>query len=254
MPTRSAEMFASGTSAKIHTRDRSAIVSSVVDGSTDVPTVMPRLTTTPLLGATTVTSRFGSPVCSIASISAGVIPSTVSRVRPLATTTLVIPMSVVVFRAAKYSVWDESSSCEKMRASGSPARTISPVVLISSCSIHPDTRVCTCEILDSSGTTVATARTDCVIASRRTTSSLISSAWSIESVTPTVTRSRVGADPVVGATPVTRPATIVCSRGENGHASRALCTHITPMNTAAVTTAERMGAANRWSLEVKIIG
>ena len=62
VPTRSAEMFASGTSAKIHTRDRSAIVSSVVDGSTEVPTVMPRFTTTPVLGATTVTKRFGSLV------------------------------------------------------------------------------------------------------------------------------------------------------------------------------------------------
>ena len=79
-------MFASGTSARTHTRDRSAIVSSVVDGSTEVPTVTPRFTTTPLLGATTVNRRFGSPVCSIASISAGVIPRTVRRVRPPATT------------------------------------------------------------------------------------------------------------------------------------------------------------------------
>ena len=93
-------------------------MSSVVDGSTEVPTVMPRFTTTPLLGATTVTRRVGSPVCSIASMSAGVIPKTVSRVRPLATTTLVIPEADVILRAARYSVWDERSSCEKMRASG----------------------------------------------------------------------------------------------------------------------------------------
>ena len=111
-------MLASGTSASTHTRDRSAIVSSVVEGSTDVPTEIPRFTTTPLLGAITVTSRCGSPVCSMASISAGVIPRTVSRVRPLATTTLVIPEAAVFFRAARYSVCDESSSCEKMRASG----------------------------------------------------------------------------------------------------------------------------------------
>ena len=65
-----------------------------------------------------MTRRFGSPVCSIASMSAGVIPRTVSRVRPLATTTLVIPEADVVFRAARYSVWDERSSCEKMRARG----------------------------------------------------------------------------------------------------------------------------------------
>ena len=83
------------------------MVSSVVDGSTEVPTVTPRFTTTPLLGATTVTRRVGSPVCSIASISAGVIPRTVSRVRPLATTTLVMPEADVVFRTARYSVWDE---------------------------------------------------------------------------------------------------------------------------------------------------
>jgi hypothetical protein len=33
------------------------MVSSVVEGSTDVPTVTPRFTTTPLSGATTVTRR-----------------------------------------------------------------------------------------------------------------------------------------------------------------------------------------------------
>ena len=43
-----------------------------IQGSTDVPTVIPRFTTTPLCGATTVTRRRGSPLCSIASISAGV--------------------------------------------------------------------------------------------------------------------------------------------------------------------------------------
>ena len=84
-------IFASGTSASTQTRDRSAIVSSVVEGSTDVPTVTPRFTTTPLLGATTVTSRLGSPLCSMASISAGAIPSTVRRVRPLAITALAMP-------------------------------------------------------------------------------------------------------------------------------------------------------------------
>jgi hypothetical protein len=89
-----------------------------VDGSTDVPTVTPRLTTTPLRGANTVTSRLGSPLSSIASISAGDMPSTPSRVRPPATTTLVIPEADVVRRAARYSVCDESSSCEKMRSSG----------------------------------------------------------------------------------------------------------------------------------------
>ena len=51
VPTRRPGMFASGTSASTQTRDRSAIVSSVVDGSTDVPTVIPRFTTTPLRGA-----------------------------------------------------------------------------------------------------------------------------------------------------------------------------------------------------------
>jgi hypothetical protein len=129
------------------------------------------LTTTPLRGATTVTSRLGSPVCSIASISAGVIPRTVRRVRPLAITALAMPAAAVFFRAARYSVCDESSSWEKMRASGCPARTISPVVLTSSCSTQPATLVCTCEIRDSSGTTVATARTDCVSDWRPTTSS-----------------------------------------------------------------------------------
>ena len=78
----------------------------------------PRFTTTPLLGAATVTRRFGSPVSSIASMSAGVIPRTVRRVRPPATTTLVTPEVDVVFRMARYSVWDEKSSWEKMRASG----------------------------------------------------------------------------------------------------------------------------------------
>jgi hypothetical protein len=111
-------MSASGTSASTQTRDKSAIVSSVVDGSTDVPTVIPRFTTTPLLGATTVTSRLGSPVCSIASISAGAIPSTVSLVRPLAMTALEMPDAEVFRRAARYSVCDDSSSCEKMRARG----------------------------------------------------------------------------------------------------------------------------------------
>ena len=78
VPTRIPGIFASGTSASTQTRDRSAIVSNVVDGSTDVPAVTPRFTTTPLLGATTVTSRLGSPLCSMASISSGAIPSTVS--------------------------------------------------------------------------------------------------------------------------------------------------------------------------------
>jgi hypothetical protein len=140
-PCRTAVMLASGTSASTHTRDRSAIVKRVVDGSTDVPTVTPRFTTTPLRGANTVTSRFGSPVCSIASISAGDMPSTPRRVRPPATTTLVMPDADVVRRAARYSVCEARSSCEKMRSRGCPARTISPVVLTSSCSTHPDMRV-----------------------------------------------------------------------------------------------------------------
>ena len=103
-------MLASGTSANTQTRDRSAIVRSVVDGSTDVPTVTPRFTTTPLLGATTVTRRLGSPLCSIALISSGVIPSTARRVRPLAITALVMPDAAVFRRAARYSVCDDSSS------------------------------------------------------------------------------------------------------------------------------------------------
>ena len=40
-------------------------------------------------------------------MSAGVIPRTVRRVRPPATTTLVMPEADVVFRTARYSVWDE---------------------------------------------------------------------------------------------------------------------------------------------------
>ena len=40
------------------------------------------------------------------------------RVRPLATTALVMPEAVVARRAARYSVCDESSSWEKTRASG----------------------------------------------------------------------------------------------------------------------------------------
>ena len=143
VPMRTAGMLASGTSARIQTRDRSATVSSVVEGSTEVPTVTPRLTTTPPCDATTVTKRLGSPLCSIASISAGVIPRTVRRVRPLSTTTLEMPDAAVFFLADKYSVCDDSSSCEKMRASGCPARTTSPVVLTSSCSTQPATRVCT---------------------------------------------------------------------------------------------------------------
>ena len=83
-----------------------------------MPTVTPRFTTTPLLGATTVTSRLGSPLCSMASISAGAIPSTVRRVRPLAITALEIPEAAVFRRAARYSACDDSSSWEKMRASG----------------------------------------------------------------------------------------------------------------------------------------
>ena len=58
-PTASARASYSNTCAITQTRDRSAIVSRVVDGSTDVPTVIPRFTTTPLLGATTVTRPSG---------------------------------------------------------------------------------------------------------------------------------------------------------------------------------------------------
>ena len=84
-------MLASGTSASTHTRDRSAIVSSVVDGSTDVPTVTPRFTTTPLLRR-----DHGHQALRFAGLLdrvdlRGVIPRTPSRVRPLATTTLVMP-------------------------------------------------------------------------------------------------------------------------------------------------------------------
>jgi hypothetical protein len=118
MPARTAGMLASGTSANTQTLDRSAIVSSVVDGSTEAPAETPRFTTTPLRGATTVTSRRGSPVCSIAVISSGAMPRTERRVRPLATTTLVMPDASVAFLAARYSACDDSSSCEKMRASG----------------------------------------------------------------------------------------------------------------------------------------
>ena len=107
-------MLASGTSARTQTRDRSAMVIRVVEGSTDVPTVTPRFTTTPLRDATIVTRRFGSPLCSIASISAAAIPSTVSRVRPLATTALVIPDAEAFLRAARYSVWEDNNSGEKM--------------------------------------------------------------------------------------------------------------------------------------------
>ena len=67
--------------------------------------------------------------------------STVKRVRPLATTALVIPDAAALLRAARYSVCEDSSSCEKMCASGSPTRTTSPVVLTSRCSIQPATRV-----------------------------------------------------------------------------------------------------------------
>ena len=149
--------LASGTSARTHTDDRSAMVSSGVEGSTAVPTVTPRVTTTPLRGATTVTRRLGSPLASIAATSSGDIPRTPRRVRPPATTALEIPDAATACRAARYSVWDESNSCENTRAKGWPARTVSPVVLTSSCSTHPATRVCTCEMRDSSGATVATA-------------------------------------------------------------------------------------------------
>ena len=88
-------MPASGTSAKTQTRDRSAMVRSGVEGSTAVPTLIPRFTTTPLRGATSVTSRLGSPVCSISVISSGDMPSTVRRVRPLAMTALAMPDAAV---------------------------------------------------------------------------------------------------------------------------------------------------------------
>jgi homoserine acetyltransferase len=45
-------------------------------------------------------------------------PSTVSRVRPLATTALVMPDAAAFRLAARYSVREDSSSCEKMWASG----------------------------------------------------------------------------------------------------------------------------------------
>jgi hypothetical protein len=96
-------------------------------------------------------------------------------VRPLAITALLMPEADVFLLAERYSVCDESNSCEKMWARGCPARTTSPVVLTSRCSIQPDTRVCTWEIRDSSGATVATARTVCVSDSRPTVSSRMSS-------------------------------------------------------------------------------
>lgn len=115
-----------------------------------------------------VTRRRGSPLSSIAAMSAGVMPSTLSRIRPPATTALEMPDAATAWRAARYSVCDDSSSCEKTRATGCPARTVSPVVFTSRCSSQPATRVCTCEIRDSSGTTVATARIVSVNASRAT--------------------------------------------------------------------------------------
>ena len=124
-----------------------------------------------------------------ANYEAGAIPSTPRRVRPPAITALAMPDAAVFVRAAKYSVCDESSSWEKMRARGWPAVTMAPVVLTSSCSTHPATRVWTCEIVDSSGTIVATARTDCVKDSRRTVSTRISRAWTVAALTSTGTRS-----------------------------------------------------------------
>ena len=65
-----------------------------------------------------------------------------------------------------------------------------------SCSTQPATLVCTCEIRDSSGTTVATARTSCVSDSRPTTSRRMPSAWTVPASTSTGTRSCVDAVPV----------------------------------------------------------
>jgi hypothetical protein len=48
--------------------------------------------------------------------------------RALAATTLRGP-ALACFKAARYSVWEENSSCEKIAARDWPARTVCPVVL-----------------------------------------------------------------------------------------------------------------------------
>ena len=117
-------------------------------------------------------------------------------------------------------------------------RTISPVVLTSSCSTHPATRVCTCEIRDSSGTTVATARTwpASAIRARPLRAGCRAPAPWPRSRPPErgravrrgrASRPMASRGPASGCRAVLPPG----SRGANGHASRACCTHSAPVNT-----------------------
>ena len=136
-----------------------------------------------------------------------------------------------------------------MRASGWPAVTVSPVVLTSSCSTQPATRVCTCEIRDSSGTTVATAAT-------------LRQRLASDHFEPDIEFLKGGRVDLHGhavmrghrspradgmAEPVSGANARRC--GENGHASRVCCTHRTPVNSVAVATADANGAPKRRSAE-----
>ncbi len=234
------------------TRERSAIVSTVVDGSTEVPTDTPRSTTTPPRGARMVTRRLGSPVCSIASMSSGVMPSTVRRVRPPAITALASPDAAVSRRAARYSVCEARSSCEKTPARGWPACTSSPVVLTCSSSIQPATRVCTCEMRDSSGTTVATARTCCVSASRPTTSRRTPSASSVSVVTSIATRSGASV-PATGIGAGSPCDAMTPGPDVNGHLPRVCWIHSTPVNNRAVLIAPTSGARSCLNMDVEVM-
>ncbi len=112
VPTWTLGMSASESSASTQTTDRSATVTISVDGSTAVPTAIPRCRITPARGAVTVTRRRGSPDLSIDAISASVMPSTSSRERAPSATALRGPVVAAARRAARYSVWEAKSSCK----------------------------------------------------------------------------------------------------------------------------------------------
>ncbi len=137
-PLRTAAASASGTAASTHTVPRPLMRASVMPAATVMPWRTISSLISPPIGARTVLSASGWPLCSTRSTSAAGMPNSVSRSRAAA-----VSAASPVRRTARYSVCAASQSGCSTSAKAAPAPMTSPGARACTRSTKPLARACT---------------------------------------------------------------------------------------------------------------